>query len=264
MESATYANTKKRFDTAIRSLLKDLPPEDILRKKTAAICKEYYDSATVNLRNYFFLNQNGSESAKTHSKIIDILLLRLLKIATTAFGKDDSGFCLIAAGGYGRQEMAPYSDIDIVFLWHKKPNKSATDIIDFILYRLWDLGLKVGHAGRSLDQNLRLAKKDHTVATALLESRFIAGNRTIYNQFKKRFRQEIMNGDARNFALQKLDERDKRHIRMGDTRYVLEPNIKEGKGGLRDLQLMGWIALSFYLLKDVSEFYGLVIFTQSD
>ena len=148
---------------------------------------------------------------------------------------------LLGVGGYGRGEMAPFSDVDIAFLTPWKQTGWVEQVIESMLYTLWDLGLKVGHSSRSLDDMVRLAKTDLTIRTALLESRFIWGDETLNDEAAARFRREVVAGTDRAFVAAKLDERNERHRRMGDSRYVVEPNIKEGKGGLRDLHTLFWI-----------------------
>lgn len=153
---------------------------------------------------------------------------------------------LMAIGGYGRGELAPYSDIDLVFLVPHKATPWSENVIEFILYALWDLGLKVGHAVRTPEECVRLSKEDITICTALLEGRFLWGDRSLYAETGKLFRRKIVDGNALDFVGLKLAERDARHAKLGDSRYVVEPNIKEGKGGLRDLQTLWWIAHYLY------------------
>jgi [protein-PII] uridylyltransferase len=160
---------------------------------------------------------------------------------------------LIAVGGYGRGEMAPHSDIDIGFLTPFKQTSWTEQVIEAQLYTLWDLGLKVGHSSRSLDEMVRAAKEDLTVRTALLEGRFIWGDRDLYDQASARFDAEVVAGNARSFVADKLAERDERHKRMGDSRYVVEPNVKEGKGGLRDLHTLFWIGKFIHRVRTVPE-----------
>ena len=160
---------------------------------------------------------------------------------------------LIAVGGYGRGEMAPYSDIDIGFLTPFKQASWTEQVIEAQLYTLWDLGLKVGHSSRSLDEMVRAAKDDLTIRTALLEGRFIWGDRALYDQASARFDAEVVAGNARAFVADKLAERDERHKRMGDSRYVVEPNVKEGKGGLRDLHTLFWIGKFIHRVRTVPE-----------
>jgi len=171
---------------------------------------------------------------------------------------------VVATGGYGRGELAPYSDIDLMFLLPYKLTAHSEQVVEFILYLLWDLGLKVGHATRSIDEAMRLAGEDFTIRTALLESRWLWGNQPLYKEFKKRFAAEQISGTGPEFVEAKLAERDARHERMGDTRYVLEPNIKEGKGGLRDLQTLFWIAKYLYQVESVDDLKSAGVLTSAD
>ena len=157
---------------------------------------------------------------------------------------------VIAVGGFGRGQLAPFSDLDILFIRPWKSTPRAEQVVEYILYLLWDLGLKVGHATRTVDETLRAARDDITIRTALLESRWLWGDQDLWLELKRRFASEIVAGSAPAFVEAKLAERDARHLRMGDSRYVLEPNIKEGKGGLRDLHTLMWIARYAYGVTD--------------
>ncbi|MEY3657470.1 MAG: hypothetical protein RL425_231 [Pseudomonadota bacterium] len=160
---------------------------------------------------------------------------------------------LIAVGGYGRGEMAPQSDVDIAFLTPYKQTGWSEQVIESMLYTLWDLGLKVGHSSRSLDEMVRMAKEDLTIRTAMLESRYVWGDEALYDEASARFAADVVAGTARSFITDKLAERDMRHKRMGDSRYVVEPNLKEGKGGLRDLHTLFWIGKYLYRVNMVAE-----------
>jgi len=160
---------------------------------------------------------------------------------------------VIAVGGYGRGEMAPHSDVDIGFLTPFKQTSWTEQVIEAQLYTLWDLGLKVGHSSRSLEEMIRAAKEDLTVRTALLEGRFVWGDRDLYDQAAARFDADVVAGNARAFVADKLAERDERHKKMGDSRYVVEPNVKEGKGGLRDLHTLFWIGKFIHRVRTVPE-----------
>lgn len=160
---------------------------------------------------------------------------------------------LIAVGGYGRGEMAPHSDIDIGFLTPWKVTGWSEQVIESMLYSLWDMRLKVGHSSRSLDEMVRQAKADVTVCTALLEARYVWGDTELYDEAAKRFKAEIQADSARGFITAKLEERNARHKKMGDSRYVVEPNVKEGKGGLRDLHTLFWIGKFAYNVREPAE-----------
>jgi len=149
---------------------------------------------------------------------------------------------IIATGGYGREALAPGSDIDLLFLLPYKQTAWGESVIEYILYLLWDMGFKVGHATRSVEQSIRYAKEDMTIRTALLDSRFLWGERPLFEDFQTQFSEKVIKGTAREFIEAKLQERDERHERSGASRYMVEPNIKDGKGGQRDLHTLHWIA----------------------
>ncbi len=148
---------------------------------------------------------------------------------------------IMAVGGYGRAEMAPHSDVDIAFFTPTRHAPWCEQVIEAILYFLWDLGLKVGQSSRTPDDMVRMAKDDLTIRTSLLEGRFLWGDSDLYDESRRRFYREVVAGTERKFVAEKLEERTARHKRMGDSRYVVEPNVKDGKGGLRDLQTLYWI-----------------------
>ncbi len=163
---------------------------------------------------------------------------------------------IAAVGGYGRGTLAPGSDIDLLFILPYRQTPWGEQVTEYILYMLWDLGQKVGHAVRSVDDCIRMAKSDMTVRTATLEARYLTGDKTLFNELQKRFEQDVMLRTGPEFINAKLAERDERHRQMGNTRYVVEPNIKEGKGGLRDLQTLYWIGKYFYRVKTSAELVG--------
>ncbi|MFM5908856.1 MAG: nucleotidyltransferase domain-containing protein, partial [Novosphingobium sp.] len=160
---------------------------------------------------------------------------------------------IMAVGGYGRGEMAPHSDVDIAFLTPGKQTAWCEQVIEAILYFLWDLGLKVGHSSRSLDDMVRMARSDLTIRTALLEGRYVWGDQNLFEEANSRFWAEVVAGTEREYVADKLAERNDRHKRLGDSRYVVEPNVKEGKGGLRDLHTLYWIGKYIHKVRDTSE-----------
>jgi [protein-PII] uridylyltransferase len=160
---------------------------------------------------------------------------------------------VLAVGGYGRGEMAPHSDVDIAFVTPYKRSSWTEQVVEAILYLLWDLGLKVGQSSRSLDETVKMAQEDLTIRTALLESRFVWGDRAVYEEAALRFWNEVVAHTAPDFVRLKMAERDERHKRMGDSRYVVEPNIKDGKGGLRDLHTLYWIGKYIHKVSTASD-----------
>ncbi len=166
---------------------------------------------------------------------------------------------LLAVGGYGRNEMAPQSDVDLLFLMTKKITKRAEHVIEAMLYILWDLRFKVGHASRTVDDCLTLGSEDFTIRTALLERRYLGGATSPANALAKRLKADLFRGTETEFINAKLAERDARHEKQGE-RYVVEPNVKEGKGGLRDLQSLYWIAKYAYHVESIEELVKLKVF----
>ena len=152
-----------------------------------------------------------------------------------------SEMALVGLGGTGRGEMAPYSDLDLMFLTARPTRPDQASAAEAMLHILWDLKLKVGHSVRSIPELITLAKKDMTIRTAFLEARWIWGNDAAFDGAVARFRKQVVAGTAAEFVAAKLAERDARHVKMGDSRYVVEPNVKDGKGGLRDLHTLYWI-----------------------
>jgi [protein-PII] uridylyltransferase len=181
--------------------------------------------------------------------VYDLAVERLYPLPNPTAGEK---LAIAAVGGYGRGEMAPYSDVDLLFLLPYKQTPHTEQVIEFLLYMLWDLGLKVGQAVRSVAECIRYAKADLTIRTALLEARYVWGEEALYGELRTRFEAEIVRGTAAQFVEAKLAERDQRHQRVGDSRYQLEPNIKEGKGALRDLHTLFWIAKYIYRVDDVA------------
>ena len=171
---------------------------------------------------------------------------------------------ILAVGGYGRAEMAPQSDVDIAFITAERRTAWCEQVIEAILYCLWDLGLKVGHSSRSVDETIRMARDDLTVRTALLESRFVWGDQPLYDETKHRFRNEVVQGSQQEFVAAKLAERNTRHERMGGSRYVVEPNVKDGKGGLRDLHTLYWIGKYLHGVRSAAELVDAGLFTRAE
>ncbi|GBU17435.1 MULTISPECIES: [protein-PII] uridylyltransferase [Methylobacterium] len=171
---------------------------------------------------------------------------------------------VVATGGYGRGTMAPGSDIDLLFLLPYKQTAWSESVVEAILYVLWDLKLKVGHATRSVDECLREGRADITIRTALLEARFLFGTRALYEELVTRFDSELVLGTAHEFVDAKLRERDARVAKAGSSRYLVEPNVKDGKGGLRDLNTLFWIAKYTYRVRDQAELVAAGLFTAEE
>ncbi len=190
----------------------------------------------------FLLKPNTTRLFKQHCKLIDSLLAEIWQQVHV-----DKKCCLIAVGGYGRGELYPYSDIDLLVLQPRITPENAVDIgtinsnIEVLIGLLWDIGLNVGHSVRSLSECIDEAEKDITVQTNLIESRLLTGDTALYQSFLNEVNRTMI---AANFFAAKLKEQDNRHAKFNDTAYNLEPNIKESPGGLRDLHMITWITRS--------------------
>ncbi|WP_457796238.1 [protein-PII] uridylyltransferase [Methylocystis sp. S23] len=171
---------------------------------------------------------------------------------------------IVAVGGYGRGMLAPGSDIDLLFLLPYKQTPWGESVVEAILYVLWDLRQKVGHATRSVAECMRQARADMTIRTTLLEARFILGSAELFAELQDAFDKEVARSDTREFVAAKLAERDARVRRAGASRYLVEPNVKEGKGGLRDLNTLFWISKYVYRVRDPEELVAAGLFTSAE
>ena len=211
------------------------------------------------LEQRFLASRNGESVIYDRCRLIDALITGVLDLATKRLFRlpnptAGERLTLLAVGGYGRAELAPHSDVDLLFLHPYKITPHTEKLVEFLLYKLWDLGLKVGQATRSIDECIRLARDDSAVLTSLLEARFLWGDRTLMTELGERFDREIRGSKTIGFVEAKLKERDDRHKRTGDSRYMLEPNVKEGKGGLRDLHTLFWLGRFLYRIDSVDDF----------
>jgi len=171
---------------------------------------------------------------------------------------------VVGLGGTGRGEMAPFSDLDLMFLVPDRGSPWCEKAIEALLYLLWDLKLNVGQSVRTPDQMITAAREDVTVRTAVLEARWIWGDEELHDDAMRRFQAEVVAGTARDYVAAKLGERDARHRRMGDSRYVVEPNVKDGKGGLRDLHTLYWIGKYVFGVEQPAELVDRGLFSAAE
>ncbi|MEL7540528.1 MAG: [protein-PII] uridylyltransferase [Pseudomonadota bacterium] len=189
---------------------------------------------------------DGLDTARLLSAVQDEVLHALYDFTTTHVFRarnptDGERLAVFATGGYGRSVLAPSSDIDLLFIRAYKASAHAESVIEFMLYALWDMGLKVGHAFRTPQECVRLSKEDVTIKTSLLDARYLFGDHDLAEETRDLFNKQVVIGRDAEFIADKLEERDNRHARQGNARYLVEPNVKESKGGLRDLQTLYWI-----------------------
>ncbi len=220
------------------------------RDAALAVLRRHLGRIQVAVRDSFEQVQiQGLVAAGALAKLTDTLVAALHGHALAATPGKVGRLAVAATGGYGRGVLAPFSDIDLLFLTPGDAPPAAQAAVKYMLYMLWDLGLKVGQATRSIADCLREAKADITVRTSLLDARLIAGDETVFGDFRGQFRTACTEAGAGKFIAAKQAERDARHRRYGDSPFVVEPNVKEGRGGLRDLQTLYW--MSRYIFPDI-------------
>ena len=256
---------------AMIAKLADLAQSDLPRHKRRSKVLEIFKTALNDGRNEvrrrFDSHGDGSVTVAENCFLMDQLIRCIHDFATEyefphSIRTQGEALSLVTVGGYGRGELSPQSDIDLLFLTPMRRTPWHEQIVEYILYMLWDLGLKVGQSTRSPEECIRQAKADLTIRTALLEMRWLWGDQDLYLDLKARYQAEIIQGNGEEFLESKLAERDSRHNQMGDTRYVLEPNVKEGKGGLRDLHTLYWLAKYLYRVQNVSDLVRLGVLSR--
>jgi [protein-PII] uridylyltransferase len=232
--------------------------EDVFRSAVAKLLKAELHNACEAAERGLLRDRHGRHCAEWLCFVQDEIIRMLFAAATRHLYRSPipSGaerMAVVATGGYGRGLMGPQSDIDLLFILPYKQTAWGEQVAEAILYCLWDMGLKVGHATRSVDESIRQARGDMTIRTAILETRFLTGDQALYDELVARFDREVVQGTATEFVTAKLAEREQRHRRAGQSRYLVEPNVKDGKGGLRDLHTLFWIAKYVYRVRDTGE-----------
>jgi [protein-PII] uridylyltransferase len=196
------------------------------------------------LRLKHYSGAGGLEIVRDRAALLDIVLRHLFEGAVegSVFADKTPPVALLAIGGYGRGELSPYSDVDILFLHDStRISADAAEVIEQVLYMLWDVGFKVGHATRSIDEAIRLANSDVLTKTSLLESRFLAGDHKRHSKFRRDFFERCVRGQVESYLKWRLENQDERHRKYGGSVFMQEPNVKNACGGLRDYHNMQWI-----------------------
>ena len=254
---------------ALAELAATTPDMTGLRGAALALVKAAFSEGRARVR--IAVEQNGLQglpAARALSALQDAVIGIIYDFAVRQVYPDKSAatadrITVAATGGYGRGELAPGSDIDLLFLRPAKQTAWGESIIEFILYMLWDLGLKVGHATRSVAEGLRLARQDVTIRTAMLEARWLCGDTALFEEMRRKFWEDAA-ANGRDFVEAKLAERKARHTRQGESRYLVEPNLKESKGGLRDLQTLYWIGKYLYRVQEPADLVDHNVFTKDE
>jgi [protein-PII] uridylyltransferase len=208
----------------------------------------------------------GGETVAALTALMDAVLRALYRrvvVAGDALDRPGSGCAVVAVGGYGRGELFPASDIDLMFLHDPAARGEGLAVSKGLLHPLWDLGYTVGHSLRRIRDCLELGRRDATIRTALMEARWLAGDRTLYETFERLFGAQLRK-ESRSYLAQKLAERQGGHDRYGSTVYLLEPDIKKSKGGLRDLHYVAWLGRACYGAKSLDELAARGLLTASE
>jgi [protein-PII] uridylyltransferase len=216
-----------------------------------AACKTFLRLESAMIRMRHDAGESGLVVARARAAMIDVMLAHLFDYALTTWaqrhGAAPSAVSLVALGGYGRGELNPFSDIDIMFLFPSKVKLGAVKplqehLVNEILYLLWDCGLKVGHSTRTVDDVFAEAKKDMQTKTALLESRLVAGSDSLYESFASAYEKFSQTDDPLGYLAARLEDQAARRAKYGNTVFLQEPDLKNGVGGLRDYQNAFWMA----------------------
>jgi [protein-PII] uridylyltransferase len=210
----------------------------------------------------------GAEVVQAFSDYMDVLLMarfrEVIQQGNSEIRASWQQCCLVAMGGYGRRELAPYSDIDVMVLIKGNQMELANAISKGVFHHLWDLGFQVGHSVRSITECLEIGEVDLPACTSLMESRFLGGNAAVFQEFQRKFDRRILKRQAKRFVLDKIEERQGEYAKFGGTVFLLEPNIKKSKGGLRDVHLIQWVGQARYGAGTIQELSNKGILTLQD
>nr|CRH04466.1 [Protein-PII] uridylyltransferase [Candidatus Magnetococcus massalia] len=265
-----------QLDGAIADILHehgDDPFSNEGRNTLVALFREALEEGRNALRQAHESGAAGQRIIKGHTFIIDVLLYRLhallhghwhfFDMEPEVDNTPDESYAMVATGGYGRGELAPYSDIDLLFILPTDQIELASKQVEKILYFLWDLGLDVGHAVRTLDECMDQAGEEVEIRTSMLETRFLAGNRPLFKSFRTQFDDRVLS-DPAGFVKDKVEEMQRRHERFGNSLFYLEPNIKENPGGMRDLHSLVWVAKYRYKIQRLRDLIPMGLLTEEE
>ena len=211
----------------------------------------------------------GAETMAAMTELVDGLIIGRYRNSVRQGGDSVAAAglhkcCLVALGGYGRRELAPHSDIDLMFLFRPEAKPHVESLVRAVLHPLWDVGFQVGHSVRTIRDCVELAQTDATVKTSMMESRFLAGSPELFEQFHSRYMRKVVVKNTNTYLDQKLDERRREYLKFGETVYLLEPNVKKSQGGLRDLHLLQWAGMARYQAPTIRELSDRGILSRAD
>ncbi len=238
------------------------PVDQESRGQLISLFRETLEAGQKRLNRLHLAGASGQEIVEGRTQLVDAVLRRIHGLLNANPGTET--FSLVATGGYGRGELAPYSDIDLLFLLPHEVSKQQEERVERMLYCLWDLGLDIGHAVRTIDECVQQARQDLEIRTSMLESRFLAGDEKLFKRYKKTLFNKVLEKNPAGFLRAKLIEQSKRHEKFGNTHFYLEPNIKENPGGLRDIQTFFWISKYRFRVEKVRDLIAQNIITPEE
>jgi len=229
----------------------------IFTTTSAAVGSQSLQAQRESLHQRLKEGATGGEVVQAFSDFMDALLIarfrEVLQQGNAEIRASLQQCCLVAMGGYGRRELAPYSDIDVMLLTQGDQAEVAHTISKGVFHRLWDLGFQVGHSVRSIAECLEISETDLPACTSLMEARFLGGHAAVFQEFQRKFDRRILKRRSKKFILDKIEERQREYAKFGGTVFLLEPNIKKSKGGLRDLHLVQWVGQARYGVGTIQE-----------
>jgi [protein-PII] uridylyltransferase len=267
--ASTATDTETEFVARCVRTAREAAGHPEARRAVVDLLRERLAAGRADAERILFDDKDGIACAACLSSIMDGCIRALFAVASQVLYPADNPstseqIALAAVGGYGRGTLAPGSDVDLLVLLPYKSTPWTESVVEVILYALWDLKLKVGHSVRTVDECIREGRADCTIRTALLESRFLVGTDALFAEFRRRYDKEIVRGTAAEFVAEKLAEREQRVSRAGSSRYLVEPNVKDGKGGLRDLNTLFWIVKYVYGAHDVAAMVEAGVFDKAE
>jgi [protein-PII] uridylyltransferase len=238
---------------------------ETLRARLLPVVKTFIAGERAEIEAAHRAGASGLEVVARHADLVDAVICQLFWLAVRAMPRSlqeqTEGCAVLALGGYGRRELNPASDVDVMFLHPRRVDEYIRAILDHVLYFLWDLGFSVGHSCRSLSDAVRMMDADLTARTSMLEARFLAGSDRVFSEFQERMWKTLQGRRSQQYIQRKLQEQAQRHHKYGGSVFLQEPNVKEGPGGLRDFHTALWVARARHRLDDLKALPALGLVT---
>jgi [protein-PII] uridylyltransferase len=238
---------------------------EALRQALLPPVKQFIGGERVSIEAAHRQGTSGLDVVGLHTDLVDAIICQLFRLADSGVRPDvrerTEGCAIVALGGYGRRELNPASDVDVMFLYPRQVDEYVRAVLNHVLYFLWDLGFTVGHSCRSLADAARMMETDLTARTSMLEARFLAGQPTVFAEMQARMWRGLQGRRAQQYIAEKLEEQGRRHQKYGGSVYLQEPNVKEGPGGLRDFHVAVWVARARHRLADLADLSSLNLLT---